>query len=1047
MRRLYFTILNILLIIPQLVNSQPSGATPNYYYNHETAFLINYAIDHEYGGLYMATNGNGNIVDLSNLFLWNGYAPEGTSSSQKTPSAQAIAILYFIREYHRLKINGVEGLNNNINNTNYHFTNEVDALTIWAKSIADFVVTDNPFKISSTAQTALGGNANKMYYYGTVDRKGENGIIDGTSGSSSPESMLPWALTELALIMKEAGLSSTLYQPYIDHALGWWNWRKTTAVYTGYGWGQFNQYGAGRDTYYGPLGLTLYELTGTQEYKDGSTNMNDGKPLGGAAYMYAALGSVGNNPDLGNPPSYSVQDGAYVAGYARGVCYAKAKQRSNIGLSNYNQHQPWQEFGFSPLYERGGSWPSYTMNSPSTLETTYGMSTATPFEHFKGRELYSSVNRTLWFNYSFGVNQGLFYANNGSNPNYPSDFTPDASINMAKEYWDFCLDKFWDNTNGVAAWTENTGTPVYKPCFSGGVDVPIGDWKAPSIGSSCAASWTSGTDATISVNNVLDESFDFLSFKFDGSGIQTVEIVYSLDDGVTWQSQSATSIGGNNYTATINAATINTAHTNGYDFFYFTRAVDKFGNYATFPTDIQDISSITGILDAEGNSTSIRFSKACTIERPYVPARLGDYVWLDENANGIQDDSESGVENVIVKLYDRFGNEHSTKQTNALGFYEFDNLKPNNYTLEFLPPTNYVITHKEAGTDTSKDSDIDRYTKRSASIKLLDNDDIPIIDAGITLLNLKGTVWFDNNLNGLRDVEETLLENVTVKLYNSDGNEVQSIKTSPSGCYEFIGVSPGNYKIGFDTNTHTNTTNIFGKATVPGAIGNSNINDSGDSDIGEYTLITEQFSYGLGNTMTNIDAGFTTIPLPVELTYFKGQIDDCITSLEWETSSEIDNSHFMIEYSTDGITFNTCGIIKGMGNSSAIHTYNYTHDIGCNYRVLYYRLKQVDFSGSYEYSNTIVLSSEIEYDNTPRIDLFPNPSNGKFTVRIKGLYNENLDLSIINLNGNIVYHQLYNLNELNGNLSLNMSSYLETGLYILTLKHKDLNRRFKIYIE
>ena len=60
----------------------------------------------------------------------------------------------------------------------------------------------------------------------------------------------------------------------------------------------------------------------------------------------------------------------------------------------------------------------------------------------------------------------------------------------------------------------------------------------------------------------------------------------------------------------------------------------------------------------------------------YLPASLGDYVWEDLNANGIQDDGDTGVEGVSVNLKDEAGNVIETTTTDADGAYEFDGLAP-----------------------------------------------------------------------------------------------------------------------------------------------------------------------------------------------------------------------------------------------------------------------------------------------------------------------------------------------------------------------------------
>jgi hypothetical protein len=92
-----------------------------------------------------------------------------------------------------------------------------------------------------------------------------------------------------------------------------------------------------------------------------------------------------------------------------------------------------------------------------------------------------------------------------------------------------------------------------------------------------------------------------------------------------------------------------------------------------------------------------------------APATVGDYVWLDEDGNGIQDGDESGILGVIVNLYDVAGSLVATTTTDANGYYAFTDLAPNAYyLLEFVAPEEYDFTQQHAGSP-SIASDADAY--------------------------------------------------------------------------------------------------------------------------------------------------------------------------------------------------------------------------------------------------------------------------------------------------------------------------------------------------
>ena len=70
----------------------------------------------------------------------------------------------------------------------------------------------------------------------------------------------------------------------------------------------------------------------------------------------------------------------------------------------------------------------------------------------------------------------------------------------------------------------------------------------------------------------------------------------------------------------------------------------------------------------------------------YQTASLGDFVWNDLNADGVQDAGEAGIDGVTVNLYASDGTFIATTTTAGGGLYLFDNLTPGDYYVEFIPP-------------------------------------------------------------------------------------------------------------------------------------------------------------------------------------------------------------------------------------------------------------------------------------------------------------------------------------------------------------------------
>ncbi|WP_205502473.1 T9SS type A sorting domain-containing protein [Rufibacter psychrotolerans] len=111
--------------------------------------------------------------------------------------------------------------------------------------------------------------------------------------------------------------------------------------------------------------------------------------------------------------------------------------------------------------------------------------------------------------------------------------------------------------------------------------------------------------------------------------------------------------------------------------------------------------------------------------------------------------------------------------------------------------------------------------------------------------------------------------------------------------------------------------------------------------------------------------------LPVSWLYVKGQRKNQAVLVEWATATEINNDRFEVEYSQDGRNFSLVGVVKGGGHSSTVQKYQFQHGQASS-ATTYYRVKQLDYDGKFEYSKTIAVK---EGNRTEaHVRLYPNPS-------------------------------------------------------------------------
>ena len=182
----------------------------------------------------------------------------------------------------------------------------------------------------------------------------------------------------------------------------------------------------------------------------------------------------------------------------------------------------------------------------------------------------------------------------------------------------------------------------------------------------------------------------------------------------------------------------------------------------------------------------------------------------------------------------------------------------------------------------------------------------------------------------------------------------------------------------------TNSSNVFSLDTDNDMIG--------DGAALSYTF--REFSVNITGTGTTLDlrltffanAGtaqeiavdnfrlFNTAVLPVNLVNFSGTPQKEGTLLEWSTAEEVNNNRFDIERSIDGDTYEVIASVPGKGNSILLTNYLYTDKN--LFPVAYYRLKQVDLDGRFDYSKVV----QVKNDYAGKLMVYPNPFGAQLVI-------------------------------------------------------------------
>jgi len=197
-------------------------------------------------------------------------------------------------------------------------------------------------------------------------------------------------------------------------------------------------------------------------------------------------------------------------------------------------------------------------------------------------------------------------------------------------------------------------------------------------------------------------------------------------------------------------------------------------------------------------------------------------------------------------------------------------------------------------------------------------------------------------------------------------------------------------------------------------------------------------TYASTSYFDNIDFGS---PVPVELTSFTANYNNNTAQLKWSTATELNNMTFEIQRSTAGSAFITIGFIEGTGTTTESNNYSYTDRTISPSTIYSYRLKQIDFDGTYAYSNLVNLGASLPL-NFELAQNYPNPFNPSTTISFGLPVNSSVSLDVYNLIGEKVT-SVYQ-GELNaGNHEYNFdASNLPSGIYVYILNAvgHDLNQ-------
>jgi uncharacterized repeat protein (TIGR01451 family) len=408
--------------------------------------------------------------------------------------------------------------------------------------------------------------------------------------------------------------------------------------------------------------------------------------------------------------------------------------------------------------------------------------------------------------------------------------------------------------------------------------------------------------------------------------------------------------------------------------------------------------------------------------------KLGELVWYDSTNNSVFDSGENGINGIKVEVYQLQPNGsyelyevqftgHKPGTPSDDGFWTTC-VPPGTYYVRYVvPPVGLVLVNANSGFDDTTDSDVTgaNGVNTTNSFTVVSGDAVCDLGAGFEpMASLGDRVWFDNNANGVANVNDQGIEGITVKVYNLFGQLIASTVTDENGFYNVDYLQEGSYYVEF----------VFPNTLMPTL---SNVgSDMTDSDLDETFGVgtTGLFNLETGEHVPNIDAGFKSSSiLALDAISIKAYRDASSNIVEWSVQDESTVDYYRVERST-GNGFLEIATRDAYGVDQSLYT---AVDGDSQYAGAYlYRVIAVETNGEETYSEIVQVN--VEDGVSTEMTITPNPAKEKVSINLNiNADTETVTLDVLDVRGRsvITNHQL--------------GSNLAIGQHIFTLDVTDID--------
>jgi uncharacterized repeat protein (TIGR01451 family) len=170
---------------------------------------------------------------------------------------------------------------------------------------------------------------------------------------------------------------------------------------------------------------------------------------------------------------------------------------------------------------------------------------------------------------------------------------------------------------------------------------------------------------------------------------------------------------------------------------------------------------------------------------------------------------------------------------------------------------------------------------------------------------------------------------------------------------------------------------------------------------------------------------------PVTLSLFTAKLQNNDGMLYWTTENELNNDHFEIERSEDGVRFTNRGNVAGNGSTASTNYYNFTDPINTGASIVYYRLKSVDFDGKTYYSKIIAL--KLKGTANDNFSVYPSPFESNVKITLTSKEDKEIQCRIISFDGKEVLNRKITVQKGDNIIVLKDLEKIAAGSYLLEI--------------